>query len=129
MWYACTNHLIVGRGKVTGARKKLCCAFFNICGNFTTVKNRLKITDSIKKGDHKYFGIKRGEQNKTWARHIVCSNCLSCVCCSYGLKRPHPYYVLLLWVIHEVNPNNFFFKLNTKLFLYFKVRLFPKNLK
>lgn len=46
-----------------------------ICRNFTTVKNRLKITDFIKNVYHMYFRVNLGEQVKIWAPHIACSNC------------------------------------------------------
>ena len=38
--------------------------FCLICGNFTTVKNRLKITDFIKKVYDMYFGVKLRDQDK-----------------------------------------------------------------
>ena len=52
-------------------------AFCLICGNFTTVKNRLKITDFIKKVYHMYFGVKLRNQDKIWTPHIICCNCNS----------------------------------------------------
>ena len=52
-------------------------AFCYICGDFTSVKTRLKITDFIEKVYHTYFGVKLGDEEKTWAPHVVCSNCNS----------------------------------------------------
>ena len=44
-----------------------------ICRNFTTVKNRLKITDFMWSNLH--FRVNLGEEVKIWAPHIACSNC------------------------------------------------------
>ena len=52
-------------------------AFYYICGKFTTIKSRLSITDFIKKVHHTYFGVKLGEQDKTYDPHIASSNCKS----------------------------------------------------
>ena len=64
-------------GKIMWKCVKIPDAFFYLCGNFTTVKNRMKIADFIKKMYHTYFEVKLGEQYKTWAHHIICSNCNS----------------------------------------------------
>ncbi|KRZ12491.1 hypothetical protein T11_1116 [Trichinella zimbabwensis] len=46
-------------------------SFCHICGSFVVKSKRQKITDFVKKAYFAYFGIKLGDQYKTWAPHIV----------------------------------------------------------
>ena len=43
-----------------------------ICGEFIKVSNRNKIDDLVDNLYHAYFGMKLGDQDKSWAPHIVC---------------------------------------------------------
>ncbi|KRZ79014.1 hypothetical protein T10_10164 [Trichinella papuae] len=51
-------------------------SFCHICGSFVVKSKRQKITDFVKKAYFAYFGIKLGDQYKTWAPHIVCHTCI-----------------------------------------------------
>ena len=50
--------------------------FCYICGCFATPKQRTKITDFVKKAYAAYFGMKLGDQEKSWAPHSVCRPCV-----------------------------------------------------
>ena len=50
--------------------------FCYICGNFTLPHQRKDINEFVKKAYLTYFGIKIGNQDKTWAPHKVCNTCL-----------------------------------------------------
>lgn len=50
--------------------------FCYICGEFVVKKQQRNITDFVKKVYYAYFGIKLGDQDKTWAPHRVCSICV-----------------------------------------------------
>lgn len=49
--------------------------FCYICGEYTFKENRKSVTDFIKRAYHGYFGIRLGDQEKSWAPHIVCKTC------------------------------------------------------
>lgn len=49
--------------------------FCYICGCFTTLKQRTNISKFVEKAYHAYFGIKLGDQDKSWAPHSVCRSC------------------------------------------------------
>ena len=49
-----------------------CC----ICGFFAARKQRTNISDFVKKAYHAYFGIKVGDQDQSWAPHLVCRSCV-----------------------------------------------------
>ncbi|XP_003367295.1 conserved hypothetical protein [Trichinella spiralis] len=47
-------------------------SFCHICGSFVVKSKRHKIADFVKKAYFEYFGIKLGDQDKSWAKHINC---------------------------------------------------------
>lgn len=49
--------------------------FCYICGEYTSQENRKTITDFVKRAYIGYFGVKLGDQDKTWAPHVVCKTC------------------------------------------------------
>ena len=49
--------------------------FCYICGEYTTVPNRNRVTKFIKRAYHTYFGTKLGDQYKSLAPHMVCKTC------------------------------------------------------
>lgn len=51
-------------------------SFCYICGTYTVKKQQRNISDFVKKVYFAYFGIKLGDQEKSWAPHKVCSVCL-----------------------------------------------------
>jgi hypothetical protein len=50
--------------------------FCYICGQFVIKKQRRNITDFVKKAYYAYFGMKVGDQDKSWAPHKVCCICV-----------------------------------------------------
>ena len=53
--------------------------FCYICGEYKTADNRESTTNFVLKAYYAYFGIKLGEQEKSWARHVVCKICVECL--------------------------------------------------
>lgn len=51
--------------------------FCYICGQYTMVAHRRKITPEISKIYKLYFGCPLGDQDKPWAPHVVCNGCCS----------------------------------------------------
>lgn len=49
--------------------------FCYVCGEYTLKENRKSITDFVKRAYLGYFGVRLGDQDKTWAPHIVCKTC------------------------------------------------------
>ena len=49
--------------------------FCYICGEFCMAKNRLGVSDFVKKAYLAYFGCHLGDKDKVWAPHIVCKCC------------------------------------------------------
>ena len=50
--------------------------FCYVCGIFTLSRNRFEITSFHKQVYHAYFGVGLGDQDKPWAPHVVCANCV-----------------------------------------------------
>lgn len=55
--------------------------FCYICGQITLPNRKSKITSFVKKMYQAYFGIKLGDQDKSFAPHICCKTCVE------GLRR------------------------------------------
>ena len=51
-------------------------SFCYICGELVVKKQLRKITDFVGKVYFAYFGVRVGEQDKSWASHRVCSSCV-----------------------------------------------------
>ena len=49
--------------------------FCYICGEYMAKKHRFNVRDFTRKAYQAYFGVKLGDQNKSWAPHKVCKNC------------------------------------------------------
>ena len=72
--------------------------FCYVCGRFTTVDQRKRITSEIKKLYNAYFDCKLGDQDKPWAPHIVCESCsVSLRRWFSGLLRSMPFAVPMVW--------------------------------
>ena len=72
-----------------------------ICKNFTIVKNRLKITNFVKKVCHTYFGVKSAEQDQTWAPYTVCGHCNSTFLAEMGKRRK----IIRIWFFYGFTKN------------------------
>lgn len=64
-----------------GSNRKFKCknppdSFCYICGNFMLPNQRGNISDFIKRAYLAYFGIKLGDQDKSWAPHKACTICV-----------------------------------------------------
>ena len=62
------------------ASKRRCChndqdVFCYICGEYMKKEHRFNVRDFTKSAYKAYFGIKLGDQDKSWAPHKVCKNC------------------------------------------------------
>ena len=51
--------------------------FCYICGELTLSRYKRNITDRIKNLYSTYFGCKVGDQDKLWAPHICCIDCVN----------------------------------------------------
>ena len=49
--------------------------FCYICGEYMLKENRKKVSDFLKRVYLAYFGVRLGDQDKTWAPHQVCKTC------------------------------------------------------
>ena len=51
-------------------------SFCYFCGEFVVKKQQRNITDFVEKVYFAYFGVKIGDQDKSWALHGVCLGCV-----------------------------------------------------
>ena len=49
--------------------------FCYICGEYMMAKYRFNVRDFTKRTYEAYFGMKLGDQDKSWAPHKVCKHC------------------------------------------------------
>ena len=50
--------------------------FCYVCGTYVLRKDcRIRINDDHMKTYYRYFGMQLGDQDKSWAPHIICANC------------------------------------------------------
>ena len=54
--------------------------FCYICGSFVAKAQRQNVTKSVQNVYYAYFGIKLGDQDKTWSPHKVCHSCVKSLC-------------------------------------------------
>lgn len=50
-------------------------SFCYICGEITFLAQKRKMTPIVKTAYEHYFGVKVGDQDKSWAPHICCNSC------------------------------------------------------
>ncbi|GFV59594.1 uncharacterized protein TNCV_4259871 [Trichonephila clavipes] len=50
--------------------------FCYICGSYTVKEQQRNISNFVQKVYFAYFGVKLGDQDKSWAPHVVCSVCI-----------------------------------------------------
>lgn len=51
-------------------------SFCYICGNFTIPSQRTNISEFVRQSYYAYFKVKIGDQDKKWAPHKVCKQCV-----------------------------------------------------
>ena len=72
--------------------------FCYICGSFVPSVQRQNITPFVKNVYYAYFGVKLGDQDKVWAPHKVCRNCVSSLRqWSIGKLRSLAFGVPMVW--------------------------------
>ena len=49
--------------------------FYYICGEYMMAKYQFNVKDFTKRAYEAYFGMKLGNQDKSWAPHKVCKQC------------------------------------------------------
>ena len=72
--------------------------FCYICGRFSPKEQRLTISKFTKHCYHAYFGCKLGDQDKSWAPHVVCKPCVENLRQWYkGQSKLMPFGVPMIW--------------------------------
>ena len=71
--------------------------FCYIRGQFTTKAQRRRITPLVKNIYHAYVGMKLGDQDKKWARHITCGSCNQNLTQHIKGKRHLPFAIPMIW--------------------------------
>ena len=74
-------------------------SFCYICGNFTLFSQRASITTFVKEAYFSYFSRKIGNQDKSWAPHIVCKQCTEGLrMWTKGTREHMPFGVPMIWM-------------------------------
>ncbi|GFX95366.1 uncharacterized protein TNCV_3684181 [Trichonephila clavipes] len=72
--------------------------FCYICGSYTFKKQKRNIPNFVQKVYYAYFGIKLGDQDKSWAPHVVCSVCVEELRQWFkGKKKSFRFAVPMIW--------------------------------
>lgn len=73
-------------------------SFCYICGSYTLQKQRQRITEFVQKAYRAYFGMKLGDQEKSWAPHVACKTCVEGLRnWSKGLKKSLSFGIPMIW--------------------------------
>lgn len=73
-------------------------SFCYICGVFLFVKQKMKITDFVKRVYFSYFHVKLGDQDKPWAPHYVCKSCVEGLRnWTKGSRKSMPFGIPMIW--------------------------------
>ncbi|GFX20384.1 uncharacterized protein TNCV_3487421 [Trichonephila clavipes] len=84
--------------------------FYYIFGSYTVKKQQRNISNFVQKVYFAYFGIKLGDQDISWAPHVVCSMCVEELrqCARFQFKKKQEgnlaYPTIIRSVIHPVPP-------------------------
>jgi hypothetical protein len=72
--------------------------FCYICGSYVVQRQRQNITHFVKQVYEAYFGVKLGDQDKSWAPHKVCRSCVESLrLWSRGKKSAMPFGIPMVW--------------------------------
>ncbi|GFW51877.1 uncharacterized protein TNCV_1188081 [Trichonephila clavipes] len=72
--------------------------FCYICGSYTVKKQQRNISNFVQKVYFAYLGIKLGDQDKSWAPHVVCSVCVEKLRqCFKGKTKSFHFAVPMIW--------------------------------
>ena len=73
-------------------------SFCYICDEYTILKQKLNISDFVKKVYFAYFGLRLGDQDIAWAPHKVCKRCVEDLRNWFkGKKRTFRYGIPMIW--------------------------------
>ncbi|GFT93232.1 uncharacterized protein TNCV_2219981 [Trichonephila clavipes] len=71
--------------------------FCYICGSYTVKKQQRNISNFVQKVYFAYYGIKLGDQDKSWAPHVVCSVCFEELRQWFQGKKSFRFAVPMIW--------------------------------
>lgn len=72
--------------------------FCYICGKFTTADQKRAINSFVKRCYLAYFGCKLGDQDKSWAPHVVCRSCEEYLRLWFnGKRKSMPFGIPMIW--------------------------------
>ena len=84
--------------------------FCYTCGEFTTKENRKPIDDFYRRAYHAYFQVKLGDQDKSWAPHIVCKTCKEQIRqWSNGTRKSLKFGIPMVWREPQNHDNDCYF--------------------
>ena len=84
--------------------------FCYICGEYVVKSQRQNITNFVKNVYYAYFGIKLGDQDKTWAPHKVCRSCVESLRrWSKGKQKSMSFGVPMVWREPKGHGNDCYF--------------------
>ena len=84
--------------------------FCYICGEYVAKSQRQNITNFVKNVYYAYFGIKLGDQDKTWAPHKVCRICVESLRrWSKGKQKSMSFGVPMVWREPKGHGNDCYF--------------------
>lgn len=87
-----------------------CDIFCYICGSYVVIKQRQNITRFVQQAYFAYFGIRIGDQDKSWAPHTVCKTCVEALrLWSYGKKKSMPFAIPMVWREPQNHVNDCYF--------------------
>ena len=73
-------------------------SFCYICGSFTIPSQRASINVFVKQAYFAFFKVKLGDQNKPWAPHKVCKQCVeSLQTWTKGTSEKIPFGIPMVW--------------------------------
>ena len=71
--------------------------FCYICGSFVPSVQRQNITTFVKNVYYAYFGVELGDQDKAWAPHKVCRNCVFIEAVEHWKAKVFGFGVPMVW--------------------------------
>ena len=85
-------------------------SFCYTCGEFTPKANRKPISDFYKDAYRSYFQVTLGDQDKNWAPHIVCKQCLEDLrFWTTGKRKSLRYAIPMIWREPQNHLNDCYF--------------------
>ena len=80
MFHLCSRFITQKLSMATSSSRRSCLTdpnvFCYICGEYTLQSNRKGSSEFVKQAYLAYFKVRLGDQDKAWAPHIVCKQCV-----------------------------------------------------